>query len=193
MKIFITLLISGIFTNNIITSGLLGIDELHYNRKKGLKALLKDCGIITALLFVSTVITYPVLKYVIIPLKIDYLAPLSCVVLICGVIFAVNILSKRFLPKAYVFLSKNSRMITCSPVVLGLCLLNVSSEIVTGYPTALLYSVLTGIGFAVVSVIFSSVNDRINASDLPKVLKGLPMTLIIVALISLAFGGFAGI
>jgi electron transport complex protein RnfA len=72
-------------------------------------------------------------------------------------------------------------------------LLNTGNEIITSYPLALLYSVITGLGFTLTTVIFISIHRRLAESDIPEVLRGLPMTLIIAALISLAFGGFAGI
>ena len=183
MKIFITLLISGIFTNNIITHSLLGVEELEKSKTKPVITLLKDCA----------VFTYPVLRWVLAPLKLEYLSALVCVALICAVIFGVYELTKRFLPKIYSIIKENGNMLACSPAVLGLCLMNLGSELITGYPQALLYSVISGIGFTVVSLMFYMINQRIYESNLSDTVRGLPMTLIIAAIISLAFGGLAGI
>lgn len=193
MKILVTLIFAGIFTNNIITANLLGIDSLHYSKKKGFSTLLKSCAVLTALLFVSSAVSYPVLKWVLTPLKLDYLYPLFCIILICAIIFAVYFLSNKFLPRLYGFLKTYFKPKTSLPIILGLCLLNLGNEIITSYPLALLYSVITGVGFAVTAVIFSSVYKRLGTAELPEIIKGLPLTLIIAALISLAFGGFAGI
>ena len=193
MKIFITLLISGIFTNNIITHSLLGVEELPKCKTKTILTLLKDCAVLTALLFVSTAITYPVLRWVLAPLKLEYLSALVCVALICAVIFGVYELTKRFLPKINSIIKENGNMLACSPAVLGLCLMNLDSELITSYPQALLYSVFSGIGFTAVSLIFYMINQRIYESNLSDTVRGLPMTLIIAAIISLAFGGLAGI
>ena len=193
MKILMTLIFAGIFTNNIITANLLGIDFLYYNKRKGFSTLLKNCGTLTAFLFISTAVTYPVFKWVLTPLKLGYLCPLICIILVSALLFAMYFLSGKFLPKLYSFLQTYFKPKTSLPILLGLCLLNMGNEIITSYPLALLYSVITGIGFAVTTVIFSSVYKRLGTAELLGIVKGLPLTLIIAALISLAFGGFAGI
>lgn len=192
MKILITLLFSGIFTNNIITFGLLGVNELEESKNQTLSSILKTCAAITLEFLLGTIITYPVLKWVLLPLNLEFLAPLVCVALLCAVIFGAYILLKSFLPNllATVFGGKN---LLCSVAALGLCLMNLNNDLITSYPIAILYSVIAGIGFTAVSVIFYAINSRINSSDLPRSVKGLPITLIIVSLLSLAFGGFSGI
>ncbi len=193
MKILMTLFFAGIFTNNIITANLLGIDSLHYSSKKSFGSLLKNCALLTVLLFVSSAVTYPVFKYVLAPLKLGYLSALVCVILISLILFAVYFLSGKFSPKLYSLLKTCFKPKTGLPILFGLCLLNAGNEIITSYPLALLYSVITGLGFTLTTVIFISIHRRLAESDIPEVLRGLPMTLIIAALISLAFGGFAGI
>ena len=193
MKILMTLFFAGIFTNNIITANLLGIDSLHYSSKKSFSSLLKNCALLTVLLFVSSAATYPVFKYVLAPLKLGYLSALVCVILISLILFAVYFLSGKFSPKLYSLLKTCFKPKTGLPILFGLCLLNTGNEIITSYPLALLYSVITGLGFTLTTVIFISIHRRLAESDIPEVLRGLPMTLIIAALISLAFGGFAGI
>lgn len=193
MKILMTLFFAGIFTNNIITANLLGIDSLHYSSKKSFSSLLKNCALLTVLLFVSSAVTYPVFKYVLAPLKLGYLSALVCVILISLILFAVYFLPGKFSPKLYSLLKTYFKPKTGLPILFGLCLLNTGNEIITSYPLALLYSVITGLGFTLTTVIFISIHRRLAESDIPEVLRGLPMTLIIAALISLAFGGFAGI
>ncbi|MBQ5910670.1 MAG: hypothetical protein IIW94_01505 [Clostridia bacterium] len=192
MKILITLLVSGIFTNNIITFGLLGVKELEESKNQSLSSILKTCAAFTLEFLLGTIITYPVLKWVLLPLNLEFLAPLVCVALLCAVIFGAYILFKRFLPHLFgaVFGGKN---LICSVAALGLCLMNLNNDLITSYPIAILYSVIAGLGFTAVSVIFYAINSRINSSDLPRSVKGLPITLIIVSLLSLAFGGFSGI
>lgn len=193
MKLFITLLISGIFTNNIITNSLLGVDELEKSKTKTTLELIKDCGVLTALLLVCTAVTYPILKWVLAPLKAEYLSALVCVIIICGIIFGLFEFTRRFLPEIYKIVKQNSNMLVCSPIVLGLCLMNVGNELISSYPLALLYAVVSGIGFTAVSFVFMFISQRIYETNLPQSVKGLPITLIIAALISLAFGGFSGI
>ena len=50
-----------------------------------------------------------------------------------------------------------------------------------------------GLGFLLAMVIFAGVRQRIEASDIPESLKGLPITLISASIVSLSFFGFQGL
>ena len=63
---------------------------------------------------------------------------------------------------------------------------------VSGYGTALLYAVFSMVGFLIVSLIFWSLRGVLNSKELPRSLRGLPVTLLVAALISMAFQGFIG-
>ncbi len=192
MSGFVTLFVAAIFTDNIVTAKLLGVDEL-YDKDRSLISLLKKCGVLTALLLLSSAATYPVQKWILKPLGAEYLSAFAFALIICGMLFALYLISKSFLPKLFAFLRENSRVLACSALVLGLCLSIFQNDLVTDYWTALLYSFASGVGFTLVSLIFFAVRERLNETDLPECVKGLPITLLIASLLSLAFSGFAGI
>ena len=50
-----------------------------------------------------------------------------------------------------------------------------------------------GIGFLLAMVMFAGVRQRMEACDIPKSLKGLPITLVAASLVSLSFLGFSGL
>lgn len=190
MSNFIALLMAGIFTDNIVTSKLLGIEDASENSGSAL-SLIKKCGVLTALLVLSTAVSYPVTEYILVLLGLGYLSSLAAVIIICGLLAAADIISKKYLPTVYEFLEKNRRVLVCSSVVLGMCLSAAQNELVTGYLSALVFAAATGIGFALVSFVFYGIRHRLDASDLPEAVKGLPVTLVIASLISMAFSGLA--
>ena len=49
-----------------------------------------------------------------------------------------------------------------------------------------------GIGFMIAIVLFAGVRERLEYSDIPKALKGLPIALISASLLAMAFLGFQG-
>ncbi len=192
MSAVITLLAAAILTDNIVLSKLLGVTEAA-DEQAGLLPLLKKCGLLTALMLITTAAFYPLDRFVLSPLEIEYLSALAAIIIICGILALVFTLSKKLLPAVYGFISQNSALLYCSAAVLGVCLSSVTYDNVTSYPLALLYAVGAGLGFTLVSVIFYAINYRMAAVELPDTVKGLPITLIIAALLSVAFGGFAGI
>jgi len=50
-----------------------------------------------------------------------------------------------------------------------------------------------GVGFTIALVLLASVRERVNLSNVPGVLSGTAMTLMLAGILSLAFMGFAGI
>ncbi len=191
MKFLLPVLISGVLTDNILLSGLLGLEEVT-KKDSSLLEILKKCGIVAALVFLSTVVSYPLAGWVLIPIGAEVLVPLLCILVICGISFAALTLTKMFLPSVYGLLARYKEVITCSALVLGICLRPYGGEAALGYPEALVYSVAAMAGFLLVSVIFWSLRGFLNSEDLPKAVRGLPMTLLVAALLSMAFQGFVG-
>ena len=191
MSTLITILFAGIFTNNLLTSKLLGIENITENNSWS--ALLKKCGLLSALMFLSAIATYPVLRYLLNPLKVDYLAPLVSVIIICGLLWLTFFLTKKYAEYGYKFLKENGSVLGCSTVVLGLCLNLANNDLVTGFITAMVYAIASAIGFTVVTLMFYAINNRLEDANLPECVKGLPTTLFIASFIALAFSGFSGI
>jgi len=50
-----------------------------------------------------------------------------------------------------------------------------------------------GLGFTLALVLFAGVREKLEQSDIPESLKGLPISLIAAALVSVAFFGFQGL
>ncbi len=191
MSTLITILIAGIFTNNLLASKLLGIENA--TEKVTPRALLNKCGVLSALLFLSSLATYPIVKYLLTPFGADYLSPLVSVIIICAISFLAFSLSKKYAESVYLFLKEHSSVLSCSTVVLGLCL-NISyNEITTNFIAAVVYVIASAMGFTLVSFMFYAINKQIEETSLPLCMKGLPITLLIASFIALAFGGFSGI
>jgi electron transport complex protein RnfA len=49
-----------------------------------------------------------------------------------------------------------------------------------------------GAGFTLVMALMSGIREKLELSDIPKAMKGLPIIFITAALLALAFSGFAG-
>ena len=62
-----------------------------------------------------------------------------------------------------------------------------------GFGHALVNALGAGVGFLLAMVMFAGVRSRLENADIPKSLKGLPITLVAASLVSLSFLGFAGL
>ena len=57
---------------------------------------------------------------------------------------------------------------------------------------SMVYSIGVAISYMLAMVLFAGLRERIDIAPIPKYLKGTPILFIAAALLSLAFGGFAG-
>ena len=62
-----------------------------------------------------------------------------------------------------------------------------------GYLQSLVIAFGAGIGFLVAMVLFAGIRERMENCDIPKSLKGLPITLVAASLVAVSFLGFQGL
>jgi electron transport complex protein RnfA len=58
---------------------------------------------------------------------------------------------------------------------------------------SIVFAISNAIGFGLALVIFSGIREQIELMDLPEGMKGVPASLVIAGLLSMAFMGFAGL
>ena len=81
-------------------------------------------------------------------------------------------------------------LITTNCAVLGVAQGNSSQGL--NFAQSMAEAIGTGLGFALVIFIFSCIRYRLDASNVPKAFKGIPIALATAALMSLAFLGLSG-
>lgn len=189
MKIYISILLTAILTENFVLSKFLGICPFLGVSKK----LNMAVGMSTAVIFVmalSTAVTYPINKYI---LKTDYayLQTIVFILVIAALVQLVEITLKKFIPALYNALGIYLPLITTNCAVLGVVLLNITKEL--NFAQSMFNAVGGGLGFMVAMVMFSGVRERMESCDIPKFLQGLPIVLIAASLVSVSFLGFTGL
>ncbi len=190
MSMFLSILIAGILTDNFVLSKFLGICPFLGVSKK----LNTAVGMSAAVIFVmvlATVVTWPLYALVLVPNDLAYLQTIVFILVIAALVQLVEITLKRFIPPLYQSLGIYLPLITTNCAVLGVTILNFDK----GYDFAqsVVNALGAGLGFLLAMVIFAGVRQRIEASDIPECLKGLPITLIAASIVSLSFFGFQGL
>lgn len=192
LKELVLILMAGVLVNNYVLQQFLGICPFLGVSKKFDQA--SGMGIaVTFVMLCATAATWPIYTYALVPLKLEYLQTIVFILVIAALVQFVEIVLKKFIPALYKSLGVFLPLITTNCAVLGVAIDNLSFEYVTNYGTALLSSFGVGLGFLFAMVIFAGVRGRIENSPAPKAMKGLPVTLIAAAIVSLAFYGFAGV
>ena len=95
------------------------------------------------------------------------------------------------MPPLYNSLGIYLPLITTNCAVLGVVLLNIDNGY--NFMQSVVNSLGAGLGFMLAMVMFAGVRERLESCDIPKSLKGLPITLVAASLVSVSFLGFTGI
>lgn len=195
MSTIITIFIAAILTDNFVLSKFLGICPFLGVSKK----LNTAVGMSAAVIFVmvlATAVTWPIQTYIL-GEELSYLQTIVFILVIAALVQLVEIVLKKYMPPLYRSLGIYLPLITTNCAVLGVTLLNFTKVVDGGramtYVESLVNSFGAGCGFLLAMVIFAGVRSRVDQSDAPEFLKGLPITLIAASIVSVGFLGFAGL
>ena len=192
MSRIIIIVLAGILTENMVLSKFLGICPFLGVSKKTNTAVSMGIAV-TLVMLLATAVTYPIYSYILVPNGLDYLQTIVFILIIAALVQLVEIVLKKYIPPLYTALGIYLPLITTNCAVLGIILLNFTNARITNYVDALFNALGAGLGFLLAMFIFAGVRSRLETSDIPESLKGLPITLISAAIVSLSFLGFAGI
>lgn len=186
----VSILLAGILTENMILAKFLGICPFLGTSKKVGTAFSMSLAV-TAVMVIATAVTYPLYAYILLPLGLDYLQTIVFILVIAALVQLLEILLKKYSKPIYTALGIYLPLITTNCAVLGITILNFTKGY--NYLESLVNALAAGLGFMLAMIIFAGVRKRIENSDIPEGLKGLPITLISAAIVALSFLGFAGI
>ena len=190
MKIAMSILLTAILTENFVLCKFLGICPFLGGSKK-LNTAVGMSGAVIFVMALATAVTYPINKYLLVANGLGYLQTIVFILVIAALVQLVELILKKFMPPLYNALGIYLPLITTNCAVLGVVLLNITKEY--NFAQSMLNSVGAGIGFMLAMVIFSGVRSRLEGSDIPKFLQGLPIVLIAASIVSLSFMGFTGL
>ena len=193
IKGLISVFFIAILTENYVLSKFLGICPFLGVSKKVNTALGMSAAV-TFVMVLATAVTYPIYMYLLVPSSLEYLETIVFIIVIAGLVQLVEIILKKYIPALYNSLGIYLPLITTNCAVLGVTMLVVEkSGADFGYLHAIVNSLGAGVGFLVAMVMFAGVRQRMESCDIPKSLKGLPITLVAASLVSLSFMGFSGL
>ena len=184
-----SILLAAILTNNMVLSKFLGICPFLGVSKKTDTALSMSIAV-TLVMVVSTAVTWPIYHFILSP-NYTYLETIVFILVIAAIVQFIEIVLKRYIKPIYNALGIYLPLITTNCAVLGITMLNITNEL--GFVQSLVNALGAGLGFMLAILLFSGVRERLETADIPEFLKGLPITLVAAALVSLSFLGFAGI
>lgn len=196
---YLLIIISAIFVNNILLAQFLGICPFLGVSNK-LSTATGMSGAVCFVITLSTVVTFLINQYLLVPLGLEFLQTIAFILVIAALVQTVEIVLKKISPSLYQALGIFLPLITTNCAVLGVAITVVSKEFTFGGETHMLnlgeatvYALATSIGYGLAMILFAGLREHLALNDVPKAFKGLPIALITVSIMAMAFLGFSGI
>ncbi len=190
MTEYALILLSTVLVNNFVLVKFLGLCPFMGVSRK-LETATGMALATTFVLTLSSISSYLVNQYLLVPLGLGYLRTIAFILVIAAVVQFTEMVVRKTSPLLYSVLGIFLPLITTNCAVLGVALLNVQAS--HGFVESALYGFGAAVGFSVVLILFSAMRERIAVADVPAVFKGNAIALITAGLMSLAFMGFSGL
>jgi electron transport complex protein RnfA len=190
MTEYLLIFVSTVLVNNFVLVKFLGLCPFMSVSTKLETAI--GMGLATTfVLTLSSVSSYIVNEYILMPLGIEFLRTIVFILVIAVVVQFTEMFVHKTSPILYQILGIFLPLITTNCAVLGVALLNIQEK--HGFIESAIYGFGAAIGFSLVLVLFAGLRERVVAADVPLSFKGAPIALITAGIMSIAFMGFAGL
>jgi len=181
--------LSAILINNFVLSRFLGICPFLGVSKKIDTAVGMSIAV-TFVMIMASIITW-LLNILLDMLSIPFLRTIVFILIIATLVQFVEIFLKKTSPALYDALGIFLPLITTNCAILGLALLNVQQNYTL--LETIVNSAGAGLGFALALILFSTIRERMELSEIPEPFRGTAIALITAGLLSMAFMGFQGL
>ena len=197
---YLLIIISAIFVNNILLSQFLGICPFLGVSNK-LSTATGMSGAVCFVITLATIVTYLINKYLLLPFGLEFLQTIAFILVIAALVQIVEIVLKKISPSLYQALGIFLPLITTNCAVLGVAITVVTKEFTYGGAEAHLlnlgeatvYALATSVGYGIAMILFAGLREHLAGNQVPQAFKGLPIALITVGIMAMAFLGFSGI
>jgi electron transport complex protein RnfA len=180
--------ISSLLVNNFVLTYFLGLCPF-----LGVSSSLETSfrlGMATTFVMVVTALCAWVLNTYLL-IHAPYLRLVSFIVVIASTVQFIEMLIKKLSPVLFRALGIFLPLITTNCAILGLAIFATNRGY--GLVEGLIYALGAGLGFTLAMVLLAGLREESELSDVPALIQGTAMNLIIAGILSMAFMGFAGL
>jgi len=146
---------------------------------------------VTFVITLSGTLTWMIDHWILMGTPLEVTRYVCFILVIAGAVQLVEMYVRKFFPSLYDSFGIFLPLITTNCAILGLCLF-INLWGIDNLLEAVVLSFGGGIGFTLAICIMAGIREDLNLADVPRSLKGAPITLITAGLLTLAFMGFAG-
>ena len=175
--------------NNFVLAYFLGICPFLGVSGK-METASKMGGAVTFVMLISSMCAYGI-HALLVAINAPFLQLISYIVVIASTVQLVEMFVKKMSPALFRALGIFLPLITTNCAILGLALFQTNKGY--GFVESFVYALGAGAGFTLALVLIAGLREKLEFAEVPKVVKGTALTLLIAGILSLSFMGFAGL
>ena len=147
-------------------------------------------GAVTFVMLIASISTYGI-HQLLIWINAPYLQLISYIVVIASTVQIVEMFIKKTSPALFRALGIFLPLITTNCAILGLALFQTNKGY--NFIECVVYALGAGIGFTLALVLMAGLREKLDLANVPELVQGTAVALIIAGILSLSFMGFAGL
>ena len=190
MAAILSIMLGVILVNNYVLAQFLGICPF-LGVSKQLDSAVGMSLAVTFVMVLATLATWPIQTFLLDRFGIGYMQTVVFILVIAALVQLVELTLKKYMPPLYRSLGVYLPLITTNCAVLGVTVNNIDNSY--GFLESLANSFGAGMGFLLAMVLFAGIRGKMETSDIPEALKGVPSVLIAASILSVSFMGFSGV
>lgn len=175
--------------NNFVLAYFLGICPFLGVSGK-METATKMGGAVTFVMIITSVCAYGINLFLQ-AINAPFLQLISFIVVIASTVQLVEMFIKKISPVLFRALGIFLPLITTNCAILGLALFQTNKGY--GFLEGFVYALGAGIGFTLALVLMAGLREKLDFAEVPAIVKGTALTLLIAGILSLSFMGFAGL
>ncbi|HEY3325961.1 MAG TPA: Rnf-Nqr domain containing protein [Novimethylophilus sp.] len=148
-------------------------------------------GLATAFVILVASLSAYFLNIVLVYFHLEFLSVITFITVIAGAVQLVEMFVKKFFPELFRALGIYLPLITTNCAVLGVALFQTARQY--DFMQSMAYSIGGGAGFTLALVLMAGLRERLQLANVPGLVQGAALSLMVGGLLSLSFMGFAGI
>jgi electron transport complex protein RnfA len=184
-----SIFINASLVNNFVLAYFLGICPFMGVSGK-METATKMGGAVTFVMLISSVCAYGI-HALLVAINAPFLQLISYIVVIGSTVQLVEMFIQKMSPALFRALGIFLPLITTNCAILGLALFQTNK----GYDLSqsLVYALGAGAGFTLALLLMAGIREQLEFAEVPNVVKGTAITLLIAGILSLTFMGFSGL
>lgn len=184
-----TIFLNACLINNFVLAYFLGICPF-LGVSGQLSTAIRMGGAVTFVMLITAVFAFAI-QLLLVAVDAPYLSLISFIVVIASAVQLVEMFIKKTSPALFRALGIFLPLITTNCAILALALFQTNRGY--GFLQCLVFALGGGAGFTLALVLMAGVRERLALMEVPDVVRGTALALVLAGILSVAFMGFAGL